>query len=122
MPQRGVLEVAADHRRHPDGARIEARIAPALGLGLPRVYRLGDALDALLAEIGIFERIRGQHARALAHYHAVRDSQGLQARGDIGDVANCSALLLVQSITLANDHQSGVDADTHLQRLSRLRR
>jgi hypothetical protein len=84
--------------------------------GGPGPRRAGDALEVLKSEIGKFEEIAEQSARAVGDHGHVRLGQRLQARRQVRRVADNRLLLGgTRPDQIAHHDKPGRNADTHLQ-------
>ena len=88
----------------------------------PCPRRAGDAFELPGAEVFELEQIAEKSAGALGDDYHVRLGDPLQARCDVGRLANNAALLRVaRSDQVPDDHQPSRNADTGLQRRARLK-
>ena len=116
--------LAPDQRRETLAVqRLEAALGAALALDPPGRERLGEALEALRAEVGQLEQAADQPARRLADDDAARLRQRLQPRRQVRRLAD-HRLLLRRALAdqLADHDQAGRDADPRRERRSRRRR
>jgi hypothetical protein len=83
---------------------------------LPDRHWRGDSSDRYSTEIAIFEEIPDQTARPVADHDGTGLGQGLQPSGEVGGFSDDRSLLC-RSFTdqIADDHQSGGDADPRLE-------
>ena len=93
---------------------------PVVDVGLahhsPRLHRLGDALEVMLAQVLAGERPADKLAREPADHHLVRPGQRLQAGGAVWGIAHHARLFRCAFADDVADHdQAGVDADAHRQ-------
>ena len=118
------LVLAPDQRREAlPVQRLEAALGAAFALDPEGGERLGEALEALRAEIGQLEQPADQPARRLADHHAARRRERLQSRSEIGRLAD-HGLLARRAFAdqLADHDQTGRDTDPRRERRRRRRR
>src|SRR5262245_22260315 len=83
----------------------------------PSPHRLGKALRFHRAEALVFEETAGQAVRALANHYRAWRCEGLQPGGKVRGLTNhCLLLGGACSNEIANDDQTGRDANADLQR------
>ena len=119
LEQDAELVLAPDQRREMLAVqRLEAALGAALAFDPPGGERLGEALEALRAEIGQLEQPADQPARRLADHHAARRRERLQPRREVRRLAD-HRLLLGRALAdqLADHDQAGRDADPRGERL-----
>ena len=124
LEQDAELVLAPDQRREMLAVqRLEAALGATLAFDPPGGERLGEALEALRAEVGQLEQPADQPARRLADHHAARRRERLQPRREVRRLAD-HGLLLGRALAdqLADHDQAGRDADPGRQRLARRRR
>jgi hypothetical protein len=87
----------------------------------PGAYRPGDALEVPVPEVLQLKQIAEKPSRALGDDDHIRLGDALQARREVRRFTNDAALLRVpRSDQIAHDDQPGRNADTGLQRSTRL--
>ena len=124
LEQDAELVLAPDQRREPLAVqRLEAALGATLAFDPPGGERLGEALEALRAEVGQLEQPADQPARRLADHDAARLGERLQPGREVRRLAD-HRLLLRRALAdqLADHDQAGRDADPGRQRLARRRR
>ena len=124
LEQDAELVLAPDQRRETLAVqRLEAALGATLAFDPPGRQRLGEALEALRAEVGQLEQPADQPPRRLADHHAARRRERLQPRREVRRLAD-HRLLLRRALAdqLADHDQAGGDADPRRQRLARRRR
>ena len=120
LEQDAELVLAPDQRRETLAVqRLEAALGATLAFDPPGRERLGEALEALRAEVGQLEQPADQPARRLADDHAARRRERLQPRREVRRLAD-HGLLLRRALAdqLADHDQAGRDADPRRQRLA----
>src|SRR5215831_10129134 len=96
--------------------RLKPAFDGALGQHLPGADRLVKAFERYSAKLAVVEVAAGQPPRARRDHHRARLGQALQAGGEIGGFADHTALLrLARSGQIADDDETGGDADADLQ-------
>ena len=87
--------------------RLEAAFGPALARDPPRRQRLGEALEALRAEVVELEQAAEQATRGRADHHRSRLGQRLQARREVGRLADHRLLARCALADQIADHRPG---------------
>ena len=109
-----------NERRLPRAQCLEAAQHSALANDPPRRLRLGKPGKRLRAEIGEIEQPADLPARRFADDQRVRRGQTLQPGGEVGRLADDSALLRrALADQIADRREPGGDAEPHVQILSR---
>ena len=97
--------------------RLEAALDLTAGDHPPRLEGLEKALDPPAAEIGTIEQAADQLARAVRDHHRARLRQALQARCQVGRLADrCLLASRAAADQVAHHDEPGGDADPHAQR------
>ena len=116
--QQADLLVAADElrrRARGGGLGLVGRLQLAAdGIGL---YRIGDALEAVRAEVTVLERVTGQLARQFGDDDRVRLGECLQSRGEVGGLADRGLWLI--AFTVADDDEACRNTDPHRELMAR---
>ncbi|MEZ5905617.1 MAG: hypothetical protein R3C69_11145 [Geminicoccaceae bacterium] len=112
--------VAADYRAdRPSTTRLEAALDGPLALNCESLQRLGDALERVPAEILEIEEIAQEPTCRFRHDHLSRCCQGLQPGRHVRRLADYRLFPgrpLADEV--ANDHETGGDADPNRHRLA----
>ena len=96
--------------------RLEAALGGAAAQHPRGHHRRAQALELDGAQIHVLEQPAGQPPRARRDHHRARLGQRLQPRREVGRLADHRLFLRgALADQIADDHQSGGDADPHLQ-------
>ena len=118
--QQGNLLLATDQRREARGlARLEAAFRTTFAFDPPGGERLGEAPQALRAEVGQLEQAAQEPARRLADDHAARLRERLEPCREVRRLAD-HRLLLRRALAdqIADHHEARRDPDPGGERLT----
>jgi len=96
--------------------RLKPALDPTLGQHLPSAERFVKAFERYTAKLPVVEVAACQPPRARRDHNRAGRRHGLQAGREIGGFADDTTLLrLARSGQIADDDQTGGDADADLQ-------
>jgi hypothetical protein len=111
VAQQGALRRPADEVGEPAARRLEPALCYGDALDRKGLDRLGEPLDRLPAEVAQPEQVADQAAGARGGHDSVGFGQGLQARSEIGRIADD----IVLDDLAADDNQPGGDPNPRVE-------